>query len=166
MVQQLRERGWEPDLVLSPVGGGGLMSGVATAVRGLAPECRVIGVEPEAYDDHVKSAAAGERVRIDPHSSTRCDSLMATQPGVLTWAVNSRLVDRFISVSEDEVAHAISFAFRYLKLVVEPGGAVGLAALLGGHIRPMPGATSCAVLSGGNIDAATFNDCLAQYPAP
>jgi threonine dehydratase len=91
---------------------------------------------------------------------------MATQPGVLTWAVNSRLVDRFISVSEDEVAHAISFAFRYLKLVVEPGGAVGLAALLGGHIRPMPGATSCAVLSGGNIDAATFNDCLAQYPAP
>lgn len=166
LVQQLRERGWEPDLVLSPVGGGGLMSGVATAVRGLAPECRVVGVEPDAYNDHVQSAEQGARVRIDPQTSTRCDSLMATQPGVLTWAVNSRLVDRFVSVSEDEVAQAVSFAFRYLKLVVEPGGAVGLAALLSGHIRPVPGATACAVLSGGNIDATTFADCLAQFPAP
>jgi threonine dehydratase len=142
------------------------MSGVATAVRGLAPECRVVGVEPDAYNDHVQSAEQGARVRIDPQTATRCDSLMATQPGVLTWAVNSRLVDRFVSVSEDEVAQAVSFAFRYLKLVVEPGGAVGLAALLSGHIRPVPGAAACAVLSGGNIDATTFADCLAQFPAP
>lgn len=165
-VEQLNDLGLVPDLLLSPVGGGGLMSGVATAVKGLVPSCRIAGIEPEGYDDHVRSRAAGERVRIAPAASTACDSLMATIPGELTWAVNGVLVDDFLAVSEDEVAHAVSFAFRYLKLVVEPGGAVGLAALLSGRCEiPKDGCVGI-VVSGGNIDAATHADCLTRFPRP
>lgn len=166
LVEQARSQGVVPDYLLSPVGGGGLMSGVATAVKALLPECQVIGVEPQHYDDHVRSAAAGERVRIAPAVPTACDSLMATRPGELTWAVNSQLVDSFISVSEDEVGQAVSFAFRQLKLVVEPGGAVGLAALLSGRVEVPAGACVALILSGGNIDAASFEAYLKQFPSP
>lgn len=166
LVEQARSQGATPDYLLSPVGGGGLMSGVATAAKALLPECQIIGVEPQHYDDHVRSAAAGERVRIRPEVSTACDSLMATRPGELTWSVNSRLVDSFISVSEDEVGHAVSFAFRQLKLVVEPGGAVGLAALLSGRLEVPAGACVALILSGGNIDAASFATYLEQFPSP
>ena len=166
LVEQLGSQHLKPELLLSPVGGGGLMAGVSTAVKGLAPQCRVIGVEPEHYDDHVQSRAAGERVKINPASTTACDSLMATQPGELTWAVNGELVDDFYSVSESEVARAISFAFRNLKLVVEPGGAVGLAALLSGRVLPATDSIVGVILSGGNIDPATHAACLAQFPQP
>ena len=90
---------------------------------------------------------------------------MATQPGELTWSINSRTVDDFLLVSEAEIAHAVSFAFRYLKLVVEPGGAVALAALLH-HKLDISGGSAAIVLSGGNSDAQTMAKCLQQYPAP
>lgn len=166
LIDQLRSLGAAPDALLCPVGGGGLMAGVATAVKGLAASCAVLGVEPEHYDDHLRSRIAGGRVKITPPESTACDSLMATMPGELTWAVNSTLVDRFLSVSEDEVAHAVSFAFRYLKLVVEPGGAVGLAALLSSKAALPAGSSVAVILSGGNIDPAGHASALSLHPEP
>ncbi len=166
IIGQLQQLGKAPDAVLSPVGGGGLMAGVATAVKGLRENCAVIGVEPEGYDDHVLSRAAGKRVQLTPKEATICDSLMASIPGELTWETNSRLVDSFLSVSEDEVAQAVSFAFRYLKLVVEPGGAVGLAALLSKKFVPEPEATVAIVLSGGNIDPEVHAALLSRFPTP
>ena len=166
LIEQMQALGVSPGFLLSPVGGGGLMSGVATAAKALLPECQVVGVEPQYYDDHVQSAAAGERVRITPPGPTACDSLMATMPGELTWEVNSQRVDTFISVTEEQVAHAVSFAFRYLKLLVEPGGAVGLAALLSGRLEAPKDACLAVILSGGNIDATTLAACLEQFPSP
>ena len=90
---------------------------------------------------------------------------MATTPGEITWSINSKLVDDFLVVSEDEVAYAVSYAFRYLKLVVEPGGAVALAALLANKLE-VAGNTIAIILSGGNIDRETFTECLNLYPAP
>lgn len=165
LMQQLAEQHGLPDCVLSPCGGGGLLAGLSTAVKESASAVKVFGVEPENYDDHSLSKAAGERVKIDPLERTSCDALMATQPGEITWAINSRTVDDFLLVSEAEIAHAVSFAFRYLKLVVEPGGAVALAALLH-HKLDIGGGSAAIVLSGGNIDAQTMAKCLQQYPAP
>jgi len=165
IMQQLAAQGCVPDAVLSPCGGGGLLAGLSTAVKETSSATRVYGVEPEHYDDHSISKAAFERTKIDPQHRTSCDALMATQPGEITWSINSKTVDDFLVVSEDEVAHAISFAFRYLKLVVEPGGAVALAALLHNKLD-ISGGSAAIVLSGGNIDSETFASCLQNYPSP
>lgn len=165
IVQQLAAQGRVPDAVLSPCGGGGLLAGLSTAIRESVPATRIYGVEPEHYDDHSLSKRAGERVKIDPQHTTSCDALMATQPGEITWAINSKTVDDFLVVSEQEIARAISFAFRYLKLVVEPGGAVALAALLAGKIE-VEGECIAIVLSGGNMDGESLAQCLADHPAP
>jgi threonine dehydratase len=165
IMQQLAARDCVPDAVLSPCGGGGLLAGLSIAVKETNSETRVYGVEPANYDDHSISKAAGLRTKIVPQHSTSCDALMATQPGEITWAINSKTVDDFLVVSEDEVAHAVSFAFRYLKLVVEPGGAVALAALLHNKLD-ISGGSAALVLSGGNIDSETFASCLQDYPSP
>ena len=165
IVKQLAARDCVPDAVLSPCGGGGLLAGLSTAIKETNAEIRVYGVEPEFYDDHALSKAAGERVKIDPSIGTSCDALMATQPGEITWSINSRTVDDFLVVSEDEIAHAVSFAFRYLKLVVEPGGAVALAALLAGRVD-FTGGSAAIVLSGGNIDSDSLMNCVKKYPKP
>ncbi len=165
LMQQIADCGSVPDQVLTPVGGGGLLSGVTMAVHSLRPGTKIYGVEPESFDDHFRSRQAGKRVRIDGNKPTLCDSLMATSPGEITWSVTGELVSDFLLVSEEEVAHAISFAFRYLKLVVEPGGAVALAALLHNKL-PETGQCIAAVLSGGNIDADMFCQCLNDHPDP
>ena len=165
LIQQGRQLAMLPELVLSPCGGGGLLAGVATAVQALSPTTRIYGVEPELFDDHWRSRQAGERVTIDGTAPTLCDALMATTPGELTWSINSRLVVDFLRVTEAQVQHAISFAFRYLKLVVEPGGAVALAAILHRKID-VAGSCCCVILSGGNMDGAVLADCLARYPQP
>ena len=94
-----------------------------------------------------------------------CDSLMASTPGEMTWSVNSKTVDDFLVVSEDSIAFAVAFAFRHLKLVIEPGGAVGLAALLERKID-ISGKNVAIVLSGGNIDPNTFDYCQSKFPNP
>ncbi len=165
LMRQLQSRHQAPDVVISPVGGGGLMAGVSTVVKALSPKTAVIGVEPEHFDDHRQSKCSGERVKIAGTSATLCDSLMATMPGELTWAINSKLVDQFLVVSEAEVAHAVSYAFRYLKQVIEPGGAVALAAILHNKL-PIKGLRVAVILSGGNIDNSLFIDCLNQFPNP
>ncbi len=165
LMRQLQARNLTPDMVISPVGGGGLMAGVSTAVKALSPSTQVVGVEPKSFDDHQQSKILGKRVKISGTSPTLCDSLMATMPGELTWSVNSKLVDAFVVVSEDEVAHGISYGFRYLKQVVEPGGVVGLSALLHGKVS-VQGKRVVVILSGGNIDSPMFTDCLKKFPNP
>lgn len=165
IMRQLEAMAVTPDIVLSPVGGGGLMAGVSTAVKALSPKTVVLGVEPEHFNDHSLSKAKGERVKITGTDFTRCDALMATAPGELTWSINSQSVDDYLVVTEDEVAHAISFAFRYLKLVIEPGGAVALAAILYDKF-PIKNKNVALILSGGNIDAKTLAECLAKFPNP
>jgi threonine dehydratase len=148
--------GQAPDLalVLLPVGGGGLAAGVSTAVKGVQPHAMVIGVEPVIASDTSQSLRAGRRVSI-PEPETIADGLRAREPGELTFAVNSRLLDDVVTVSEDDIVEAMRFCFTRLKIVVEPSGAVPLAALLSGAVSP-PGRT-VVVLSGGNIDPADFS---------
>ena len=121
------------DLLVVPVGGGGLIAGCATAAKALLPQIRVVGVEPEAGDDTRRSLTAGERIQIDvPH--TIADGLQTTAPGELTFEVNRRLVDEVVTVTDAEILDAMSFLFDRLKIVTEPSGAVGVAALLAGRI--------------------------------
>jgi threonine dehydratase len=155
IVEDLAALGITPDIVVAPVSGGGLIAGVATAVKARFPQAMVMSAEPEAFDDHARSLRAGKR---EPHKAegrSICDALMASIPGEITFAINSRLLTKGLTASDAEVSHALGFAFRELKLVVEPGGAVGLAALLAGHID-VQGKTVVIVLSGGNVDADLY----------
>ena len=120
LVEQAAALGMRPAALLVPCGGGGLLAGVSTAVRALLPETAIYGVEPENFDDHARSRKSGVRESVPGTHSTLCDSLMTPTPGALTWSINQTTVSDFLVVTEDEVRHAVSFAFRYMKLVVEP----------------------------------------------
>jgi threonine dehydratase len=145
------------DTLVVPVGGGGLISGCATIARALGVG-RVVGVEPEAGDDWRRSLAAGEPVRIAV-PRTIADGLQTSMPGALTWEVASRLVDEVVTVTDAEIVEAMRFAFERLKLVVEPSGAVGIAALLE---RKVGSAGRVGVIvSGGNVGADRFAALLA-----
>ncbi len=160
IAEDMAARGLTPDIVVAPASGGGLIAGVATAVKSRFPNAEVIVAEPAGYDDHALSLKAGHR---EPHPAaarTICDALMAAMPGELTFSINSKLLARGVSASDEEVAAAVAFAYRELKLVVEPGGAVGLAALLAGRIEAK-GKNVVIVLSGGNVDADLFAKLVA-----
>lgn len=141
----------ELDLVVAPLGGGGLLSGTATAVRALSPGARVIGVEPEGADDWVRSLAAGERVMIDP-PVTIADGVRTRQPGVLTFATVRALADGAVTVSDDQIREAVRFMVLRMKVVVEPTGAIPAAALMSGALGPLDGLRVGAIISGGNVD--------------
>ena len=165
LVEQAASLGIRPAALLVPCGGGGLLAGVSSAVRALLPETAIYGVEPENFDDHARSWKSGVRESVPGTHSTLCDSLMTPTPGALTWSINQTTVSDFLVVTEDEVRHAVSFAFRYLKLVVEPGGAVALAALLSKKLN-LEGQDLALILSGGNIDPLVLDNCLSEYPDP
>jgi threonine dehydratase len=155
---ELVEESGELDLLLAPVGGGGLIAGCATVV---ASHTRVVGVEPEAGDDTRRSLEAGERVEI-PVPETIADALQLTQPGEITFAINSRLLEAVVTVTDAELIEAMRFLFERMKLVAEPGGAAGVAALLAGKVDAE--GTVGVVLSGGNVGAARFAELLATPP--
>jgi threonine dehydratase len=142
------------DAVVVPVGGGGLIAGSATAAKGVRERIGVIGVEPEAGDDTKRSLAAGRRVTI-PVPRTIADGQAADIPGELTFAINQRLVDRIVLVSDDEIRDAMRLVFERLKIVVEPSGACALVAVLTRRIDPVPPRIG-VIISGGNIDARRF----------
>jgi threo-3-hydroxy-L-aspartate ammonia-lyase len=146
-------------LVLVPVGGGGLASGVATALRATQPRARIVGVEPEASDDTRRSLAAGRRESITV-GRTIADGQQLNIPGELTFPVIAALLDEVVTVSDAEIVVAMRFLFERMKLVVEPSGASALAALLAGRAAPDGGRVG-VVLSGGNIDAARFAALMA-----
>jgi threo-3-hydroxy-L-aspartate ammonia-lyase len=147
------------DLLVVPIGGGGLMAGSATAVSGVHPDVRIIGVEPELADDTRRSLEAGERVRHVP-GPTRADGLLASTPGELTFEVNRKLVERVVTVTEEEIVAAMVFTLERIKLLIEPSGAVGLAAVLTGRIPDLDGHRVGVVLSGGNIGTQQLSELL------
>ena len=151
------------DAVVAPVSGGGLIAGCSTAAKALRPAIRIAGVEPQAGDDTRRSLAAGERTRIDV-PRTIADGLQAPEPGELTFEVNRRLVDEVVTVTDDEIVEAMVFLFDRLKLVSEPSGAVGVAALLSGKLDAH-GARVGVVISGGNVGAARFAELVSRVAA-
>jgi threonine dehydratase len=157
---ELLDEAGDLDALVVPVGGGGLIAGSATAAKGLQPGIRIVGVEPAEGDDTRRSLQAGERIRI-PVPRTIADGQAAAIPGELTFAVNRRLVDEIVLVTDDEIRDALRFAVDRLKLVLEPSGATGLAALLAGRLTPAPGRIG-VILSGGNVGAARLGALLAQ----
>ncbi|MGY3444344.1 threonine/serine dehydratase [Bradyrhizobium sp. USDA 4473] len=160
IAEDMAALGLVPDIVVAPASGGGLIAGVATAVKVKYPQAQVIVAEPAGYDDHALSLKVGHREAHAVAPRTICDALMAMMPGELTFAINSKLLANGVSASDDEVGAAVAFAYRELKLVVEPGGAIGLAALLAGRIDAK-GKNVVIVLSGGNVDADLFAKLVA-----
>jgi len=159
-----REKGLDLDALYSPCGGGGLIAGCGMSIRAHFEDCAIYSVEPAAYDDTARSLAAGVRQMVHGHPATTCDALMAPTPGAITFAVNRGLIAEGLSVSDGQAAHAMAFAARHLKLVLEPSGAVALAAVLNGSAA---GYDCVAVLlSGANVDQDVFLDSLRRYPDP
>ena len=146
------------DVLVVPVGGGGLIAGCATAAKALRPAIRIVGVEPELGDDTRRSLAAAARVRIDV-PRTIADGLQAAEPGELTFEVNRQRVDEIVTVSDAEILDAMAFLFDRLKVVTEPSGAVAVAALLSDRIDAK-GARVGAIVSGGNVGVARFAELL------
>jgi len=147
------------DVILAPVGGGGLIAGCGVAARALLPDITIVGAEPAAGDDTARSLASGERVRI-PVPRTIADGQGATEPGELTFAVNRRQIDDIVLVDDAAIVAAMTLLFERLKLVVEPSGASAVAALL---TRPelFAGKRVGVIISGGNIGAAQFANLIA-----
>jgi threonine dehydratase len=147
------------DVLLAPCSGGGLIAGATLALKERFPRLASYAVEPAGFDDTARSLRQGARVANSPGSSTLCDALMVAQPGALTFALNQKLLAGGLSVTDDEALSAMEFAFRALKLVLEPSGAVALAALLARKID-VAGKTVAVICSGGNVDADVFSRAL------
>lgn len=160
IINALQERGVSLDDMLVNCSGGGLTAGVALAFAKKSPKTKVHSVEPEGFDDYARSLRSGMREKNASAAGSICDALLTPQPGEMTFAMNKdRLAEGYV-VSEAEVRGAMRFAFETLKLVVEPGGAVGLAAVLNGRIDAKA-KNIAIILSGGNVDAKLFADILA-----
>jgi threonine dehydratase len=158
--EDLEKLGLKPDVVVVGASGGGLIAGIALAIKARVPGAKFYSAEPDGFDDTMRSFKSGKREANPRMSGTICDALMTNTPGVITWEINRKLVGEGVSASDAEVGRAVAFAFRELKLVVEPGGAIGLAALLAGKLD-IKGKVVVAVLSGGNVDAELFHRLIA-----
>jgi threonine dehydratase len=160
IIEDLATLGLTPDVIAVTASGGGLTAGIALAVKSRVPDVRVYTAEPAGFDDHARSFMSGRREQNAALTGTICDALMARTPGQLTFAINRDLVGEGVAATDQEVAAAMVFAFHELKLVVEPGGAVALAALMAGRIA-IKDKIAVAVLSGGNVDADVFHRLVA-----
>ena len=160
IAEDMAALGITPDIVVAQASGGGLIAGISTAVKAKFPQTKMIVAEPKDYDDHALSLRAGKREAHHAKHRTICDALMAEMPGEITFAINGKLLAGGVAASDEEVGAAMAFAFRELKLVVEPGGAVGLAALLSGRLEAQ-GKNVVIVLSGGNVDVDLYAKLIA-----
>lgn len=151
------------DVLMAPCGGGGLVAGCALALSAVSPRTAIYAVEPAGFDDTARSLQSGRRESNAPGARTICDALMPPRPGELTFPINREHLRGGLVVSDNEVLDAIAFAWRELKLVVEPGGCVALAALLHGKLD-VRGKTVGIVLSGGNVEPAVYCEALARQP--
>ena len=158
---QAKERGLTLDAALVCCGGGGLIAGCSLALHALSPETEVFAVEPAGFDDTARSLASGRRESNDPAARSICDALLAPTPGELTFAVNRAHLAGGLVVSDAEVRAAMRYAALVLKLVIEPGGAVALTALLSGKLEAA-GKTIAVVISGGNVDPALLSEILKE----
>lgn len=146
-----------------PVGGGGLAAGSAVIAKHLIPGIRVYGVEPENAADTMLSMRCDQRIALPDTPMTIADGLGHTSPAPLAWSINSQHLDGVVTVTDDDIKHAMAVAFRHLKVVAEPSGAVGLAAVLAGQV-PHESGTIGVVISGGNVDPATFHRLIQTIP--
>jgi len=152
------------DALYVPCGGGGLVAGSALAIKPMFADCAIYAVEPAGYTDHADSLAAGERRTLTSHPATLCDGLRSPTPGAITFAINRRELAGAVSVGDETVLEAMALAAEHLKVVVEPSGAVALAALL----RDPPAGRRClgVILSGGNVDPELLSNALTDHPPP
>jgi threonine dehydratase len=160
IARQAHDMGAKLDAVLVPCSGGGLVSGIATALERESPGTAVYAAEPEGFDDTARSLAAGERQILPMGQPSLCDALLVPTPGVITFPINRRLLKGSLVVSDAAVLSAMAEAFLHFKVVIEPGGAIALAADLAG-IFAEHGKTVAVVGSGGNVDANVFDRALA-----
>ncbi len=158
---EMLEQADEIDAILVPCGGGGLTAATAVVMQGLSPKTQVFAAEPELFDDTRRSLELGTRVQNPVGQRTICDAIMTPTPGALTFPINLDLLAGGLVASDDEVRAAMLFAFDQFKIVVEPGAAVGLAAVLSGRID-ITGKTIATVVTGGNIDALRFGALLRE----
>lgn len=159
LLDDAADAGFALDRLLVCTGGGGLIAGAALAVEGRSPRTLVHPVEPAGWDDTARSLVAGERLANDGSGSMLCNSLLSMRPGALTFSINANRLAPGLVVTDAEVLAAMRFAFLHLKIVVEPGGAVALAALLANKIDVAGQVVGC-ILSGGNVDPAVFSRAL------
>jgi threonine dehydratase len=159
LLLQARGLGHELDAVLCPVSGGGLIAGISLALERDSPQTRIYAVEPAGFEDTRLSLLAGRRVRNAAKAGSVCDALLAEEPGAITFEINRRRLSGGIAVSDAEALAAVGFAFRRLKLVLEPSGAAALAAALLGKLD-LRGKTVGVVATGGNVDPSTFARAL------
>jgi threonine dehydratase len=165
IVEDLERLGFKPEIVAVGASGGGLAAGVSLGVKARAPDAQIYTVEPEGFDDTRRSFVSGHREHNERISGTICDALMSNTPGEWTFPITSALIGQGLAVSDAEVAFAVRYAFEELKLVVEPGGAIGLAALLAGkldNIFDIRGKVVVGILSGGNVDVEMFAKLIRQ----
>ena len=159
LAEQAKAFGVTLDAVAAPCSGGGLSTGVALGVKGISPSTTVHAGEPAGFDDMTRSLAAGAKRRNDKLSGSICDALLAPEPGDVTFPLAQKVLGPGLVVTDEEVLDAMEVAFREFKLVVEPGGAVALAAALTGNL-PVKDRTVAVVCSGGNVDPVTFKRAL------
>ncbi|MBV6632356.1 MAG: threonine/serine dehydratase [Alphaproteobacteria bacterium] len=159
ITDQLNQQGLEADAVIAPMGGGGMLAGIATAMAATSPDTEIYGAEPHEFNDLQRSLGSGERLTNDKLIGSICDSIMTAAPGELTWTVLRRLAKGSLTVSDAEVLHAMATAFHFFRIVVEPGGAAALAAVLSGRID-IKDKVVVAVCSGGNVDPGIFGQAL------
>ncbi|MEA1941789.1 MAG: threonine/serine dehydratase [Pseudomonadota bacterium] len=158
-VEQMAEFGEAPDIVVCCAGGGGLIAGVGLAVKHHHPEADIWSAEPEGFDDYRRSIASGHRETNDRLTGSICDAIITPTPGELTWSINATQLTDGAAVSDEDALDAMAFAWRQMKIVIEPGGAVALAAILSGKID-VAGRSVCVLATGGNVDRAVFSQAL------
>ncbi len=159
IAEQCNELNIMPDYLLAPCGGGGLMAGICLSMAKILPKVKLYCVEPDEYDDTKRSLETGNRQCNSGNIKTYCDAIVTPTPGEYTFPINKKYLSGGFAVSDKQVAKAVINAFEYLKLVVEPAGAVGLAALIANKL-PLQGKTAVVILSGGNVDADMFKNIL------
>jgi len=160
IVEDLARLSLNPEIVIIGASGGGLAAGISLGMKSRVPSAKFYVVEPEGFDDTIRSFASGKREANPRMSGTICDALMSNSPGELTFPITRDLIGQGMTVSDAEVARAVRYAFAELKLVVEPGGAIGLAALLAGKLE-VKSRTVVAILSGANVDPDVFARLIA-----
>jgi threonine dehydratase len=153
--------GIAPDAVLAGCSGGGLIAGIALGLSADLPKTEVYSVEPAGLDDMARSLVSGKHEKNAPEARSICDALLVQTPGDITFAIARKRLKGGLAVTDAEVKKAMALAFRHLKIVCEPGGAVGIAAVMTGKV-PIKGRTVVVVASGGNVDPALFQEVLAQ----
>ena len=164
LAEQAKALGVTLDAVAAPCSGGGLSTGTALGVKGIIPNASVHAGEPAGFDDLARSLASGKKQKNEKLSGSICDALLAPEPGDVTFPLAQQVLGPGLVVTDDEVLDAMEVAFREFKIVVEPGGAVALAAALTGKL-PVKGRNVAVICSGGNVDHATLILALSRHKA-